>query len=187
MSHTLGILEAMTVRQIRPEEYEALGVLTVAAYRGLLGNDLSLGYASELADVAGRAAVVEVLVAVDDQGRLEGGVTYIAGPGPLAWFDGPLDAGMRMLAVAPAAQGRGVAAALLAACVARARGAGNTRLLLHTTAPMTAAHRLYERAGFHRDPGGDKVLDDGLHLLAYVLDVGPGGRVVRTRPGGGIG
>jgi GNAT superfamily N-acetyltransferase len=78
-----------------------------------------------------------------------------------------------MLAVAPEAQGQGVGAALVAACVDRARAAGKRRLLLHTTAPMIAAHRLYHRAGFRRDPGRDQVLDGGLLLLAYALDLDP--------------
>ncbi len=161
----------MTIRLVRPEEHEALGALTLAAYRELLGDDLSPDYAAELADAAGRAALVDVLVSVDDQDRLEGGITYIPGPGPMAWFDGPEEAGMRMLAVDPGAQGRGIGARLLAACVDRAQAAGKARLLLHTTAPMTVAHRLYERAGFRRDTGRDEVLDGGLHLLAYVLDL----------------
>jgi ribosomal protein S18 acetylase RimI-like enzyme len=165
----------VNVRRVRPEEHAALAALTVAAYRRLLGDDMHGPYAAELADVAGRAALVDVLVAVDDDGRLLGGITYIPGPGPMAWFDGPGQAGMRMLAVDPAAQGRGAGAALVAACVARARAAGKTVLLLHTTAPMTAAHRLYERAGFRRDPERDEVLADGLLLLAYALDL-HGGR-----------
>ena len=161
----------MTVRNVRPEELDALATLTVAAYRSLLGPDLGDAYAAELVDVAGRSALVEVLVAVDDAGRLEGGITYIPGPGPLAWFDGPDEAGMRMLAVDPATQGRGAGARLVAACVERAADAGKAHLLLHTTAPMTVAHRIYDRAGFRRDPDRDEVLADGLLLLAYVLDL----------------
>jgi GNAT superfamily N-acetyltransferase len=124
-----------------------------------------------LADVAGRAAVADVLVAVDGEGVVVGGIAYIAGPSPLAWFEGPDEVGLRMLAVAPEAQGRGVGTALITACVARARAAGRRTILLHTTAPMTAAHRLYGRTGFRRDPPRDEILDDGLKLLAYILDL----------------
>ncbi len=162
----------MEVRAVTPEEHEALAQVTVGAYRALLGPDLGHDYAAELADVSGRAALVEVLVAVDDCGRILGGITYIPGPGPMSWFDRSDQAGMRMLAVDPAAQGRGVGACLVAACLDRAVAAGKT-------------HRLYERAGFRRDPDRDEVLGDGLHLLAYILDLG--GRVGPTRPGGGIG
>ncbi len=176
----------MTIRRVHPEEHQALGALTVAAYRALLGPDMSAGYAAELADVHGRAALVDVLVEVDEGGRLLGGVTYIPGPGPLAWFADAGDAGMRMLAVEPAAQGRGAGARLVAACVERATAAGKRRLLLHTTAPMTVAHRIYQRAGFERDPDHDEVLEGGLHLFAYVLDIDDG-RVVGARPGGATG
>lgn len=179
----------MTVRPVRPEEYEALAALTVAAYRALLGEDMGAGYAAELADVAGRAALADVLVDIGDHhhdhGRILGGVTYIPGPGPMAWFAGAGEAGMRMLAVDPAAQGRGVGARLVAACVERAVAAGKHRLLLHTTAPMTVAHRLYERAGFRRDLALDEALESGLLLLGYALDLD--GRVMGTRPGGGTG
>ena len=68
--------------------------------------------------------------------------------------------------------GRGVGARLVAACLERAVASGKTQLLLHTTAPMSVAHRLYERAGCRRDPDRDEVLSDGLYLLAYVLDLG---------------
>ena len=162
----------VTVREVRSEEHHAVGALTLDAYRALLGPDMDAGYADELADVAGRASQADVLVAVDEGGRLLGAITYVPGPGPMAWFDGREEAGVRMLAVAPAAQGRGIGSSLVAACVERATAAGKARLLLHTTAAMTAAHRLYVRAGFRRYPAGDRVLDDGLLLLAYVLDLG---------------
>ena len=175
----------MIVRDVRPEEHDGLGALTVAAYGALLGEGMDAGYAEELADVAGRAGLVDVLVAVDDEGRLLGGITYVPGPGSMAWFTGAGEAGMRMLAVDPSAQGRGAGAALVRACVERAVAAGKATLLLHTTQPMVVAHRLYERAGFHRDPDRDEVLEGGLFLLGYALDLG--GIVEPPRPGGGIG
>jgi len=64
-----------------------------------------------------------------------------------------------------------VGAALVAACVARAKGAGKKRISLQTTAPMTTAQRLYERAGFRRNPGHDRVMTSGLVVLAYDLDL----------------
>lgn len=162
----------MIIRPVRPEEYEVLAALTLAAYRDLLGPDMDAGYAAELTDVAGRATQADVLVAVDVDGELVGGVTYVPGPGPLAWFRGADEAGIRMLAVAPGAQRRGVGAGLVAACVARAVDAGKSRLHLHSTAPMIVAQRIYDRAGFRRHVEGDQVLDDGLVLLAYVMELG---------------
>lgn len=175
----------MIVRPIRADEHDALAEVTLSAYRHLLGPDMSAGYAAELADVGTRAGLVDVLVAVDDHGVLAGGIAYVPGPGPMAWFTDPAEAGMRMLAVAPGAQGRGVGALLIGACVARGIAAGKSRLLLHTTSPMTAAQRLYERAGFRRLPDHDVVLEGGLLLLTYVLDLE--GYPPSPRPGGGIG
>jgi len=159
----------MNVRQVRPEEHGALADLTVAAYRSLFGPHMDDGYAAELADVADRTAVADVLVAVDDEGRLLGGVAYLPTASAFGWLDGPDEAGIRMLAVDPAAQGRGVGARLVAACVERAIADRKTRILLHTTATMTVAHRLYERAGFGRAPERDHLLEGGPLLLAYVL------------------
>lgn len=184
----------VTVRTAQPEDYADLAELTVAAYRALLGDALPEPYRAELADVATRAEVALVLVAGERTGghvgehvgeHVVGGVTYLPGPGPLASFTDPREAGIRFLAVAPGAQGRGVGAALVAACVDRAVADGKTRLSLHTTAPMTTAQRLYDRAGFRRDPPHDFTLDSGLVVLAYFVDLGAVGS--DTRPGGGIG
>ena len=164
----------VSVREARPGEYGGLASLVLDAYEAVLGPGFDGEYAAELADVATRATQGVTLVAVDAGGAILGCITYVPGPGPLAWFDSADEAGMRVLAVARHAQGRGVGAALVGACVARARAAGKARLLLHTTTSFTVAQRLYQRLGFRRDPGRDQVLDSGLVLIAYVLDLGPG-------------
>jgi ribosomal protein S18 acetylase RimI-like enzyme len=56
-----------------------------------------------------------------------------------------------MLSVAPEARGRGVGAALVHACVARARAEGAEVLGLYTTGMMGAARALYARLGFVED------------------------------------
>lgn len=62
---------------------------------------------------------------------------------------------VRLVAVAPSARGRGVARALVEACVDLARRAGAPAIGLHTSRSMRAAMRLYERMGFVRDPQHD--------------------------------
>jgi GNAT superfamily N-acetyltransferase len=165
---------ALEIRLVDPEETAALGELTVAAYATAPGFTADDGYFAELADVMRRAELVPVLVAVDG-GTLLGGVTYVPGPGPYAEFDDPEGAGVRMLAVAPEAQGRGVGTALIRACAARARAEGRARLWLHTTPQLAIAQRLYEREGFRRAPENDWRGDD-LCLIAYVLDLEEWGR-----------
>ncbi|MEU9970787.1 GNAT family N-acetyltransferase [Streptomyces malaysiensis] len=54
------------------------------------------------------------------------------------------------MAVAPAAQGRGIGRQLIAAAVDRARALGGTRLFLGTNSKLTPALHLYEDAGFGR-------------------------------------
>jgi GNAT superfamily N-acetyltransferase len=158
------------VQPIVPGQYQALADLTVAAYRSLPGRSPSEGYEALLRDVATRDREAEVLVALDGDGTVLGGVTYVADrANPYAEFAGQGQAGFRMLAVSPAAQGRGVGAALVEACIERARGDGKRQLTLLTTGAMQAAHHLYERFGFRRAPEFDMIVEDGLQLISYVL------------------
>lgn len=65
------------VRPARPEELDAVGRLTVAAYAA----DVPPGstYAEHLADAAGRARHARLLVAVDPEERLLGTATLVVG------------------------------------------------------------------------------------------------------------
>jgi ribosomal protein S18 acetylase RimI-like enzyme len=166
----------VTIRTIRDDEADALRRITLDVYIGEFGS-LPDDYVAELSDVGGRAQEAHVLVAVDEQGVVLGGITYVARPGPLASIDRPDQAELRMLAVAPEAQGRGVGTALVQACIDQARADGKAEVTLHTAASMLAAQRLYERARFRRRPDRDVVVDggpgdDGIQLLGYALDLG---------------
>jgi GNAT superfamily N-acetyltransferase len=163
--------EDVVVRPVRPGEYEAVGDVTVAAYLTLDGFAPGERYAAELRDVAGRTETAEVIVAADDQGQIVGGVTFVPGFGPLAEFEGVDESRMRMLAVAPEAQGRGIGRLLAEACIDRARATGRSRLVLHTTRAMAAAHRLYRGLGFARAPERDVRTPGGLVLEAYVFEL----------------
>ena len=101
-----------------------------------------------------------------------GAVTYVPGrDNRFAEFDDPDAAGIRMLAVDPAAQRRGAGAALVAACVDRAVAAGRGRIVLHTTDEMVTARRLYGRMGFRRAPDRDWWPEPHIALLGYVLEL----------------
>lgn len=175
-SHDPGHQAVVEIREVRPPEFEQLGRLTVEAYSGLAGFEPGDGYLAELGDVARRAALAVVLVAVDGHRGVLGGVTYVPGPGPYFDWEGhdagqPAsgDAGIRMLAVAPEVRGAGVGTALVRACLVRARADGRARVWLHTTSGMTQAHRIYEREGFVRAPAADWTAS--IRLWAYVLDL----------------
>ncbi len=152
--------------------------LVVGVYEEVLGDWLDDEYRVVLADVAGRAEVAEVLVAVDEAGAVVGTATYMPPTpgggdgegGPGAEAEGR--SGIRMLAVAPAARRRGWGRALVEACVARARADGCREVALHTTPLMVGAQALYEGAGFVREPAGDRPLPRRGAILGYVRVLG---------------
>lgn len=158
------------IRPVTAVEVDEAGELTLAAYRSLLGDVLGEEYGANLRDVKGRTLGATVLVAVEG-GRLLGCVTLVDDPAS-RWSESlrPGEIGIRMLAVDPAAQGRGIGTALLAACVERGRQLGAVRAVLHSTSEMTVAHRIYRRAGFQRTPARDVELPD-FHLMAFTLDL----------------
>ncbi|MFG2064401.1 GNAT family N-acetyltransferase [Micromonospora sp. NPDC048871] len=164
-----------SIRTAEPAEFPAVARLTVAAYEadGQLKGET--GYAEVLADVAGRAAHGEVLVAVDPAtGQLLGSVTFVLPGSPYAEVSGPGEAEFRMLAVDPAAQGRRVGAALVQACVDRATGRGCTALAICVREGYAeSAQRLYRRRGFIRTPELDWSPLPGVHLLALRLSLTP--------------
>jgi ribosomal protein S18 acetylase RimI-like enzyme len=170
---------AVEVREARPAEYERVGALTIAAYRALPVDHLWGGYADDIRDVAARAASAEILVAIDD-GDVRGAVTLVSDPTSpwLEWTE-PGETQFRLLAVDEAARERGIGAALVRECLARARGGP---VLIHTTQWMESAQRLYLRFGFERradrdvpyevwhDPTGHRDLPSawvGAKFLAY--------------------
>jgi GNAT superfamily N-acetyltransferase len=167
-------MDGYSIRAAVAEDHERLGALTAAAYLddGLLDLGERDPYLAVLRDVGSRAAHAEVLVAVDGEGAVLGGVAFVEGPGPFADVAGDGEAEFRTLAVAPAGRGRGVGTALVAACIDRARSLGRRRLVLSTQPRMYAAHRVYERFGFTRAPDRDWSPVPGLELLAYELDLG---------------
>ncbi|MBT2654932.1 GNAT family N-acetyltransferase [Bacillus sp. ISL-18] len=79
---------------------------------------------------------------------------------------------IRMLAVAPEAQGKGIATALISECIARAKAKSFQSIGLHTGEFMIGAMRLYERLGFERIPQHDfQPANDGIIVKAYRLSL----------------
>jgi ribosomal protein S18 acetylase RimI-like enzyme len=158
-----------TVRPILPSDYPAIGRITLEAYDGNR-DDLGDDYREELLDVAGRAGVCPVLVAVGRDGRLLGSVAYVPGPdNPMAELERDGEAGIRMLAVDPDAQGLGVGRALTLTCLDRARRAGRSGVALYTRPANVPAQRLYESLGFVRDAERDWEYEPGRWLWAFRL------------------
>ena len=157
------------IREVRPSEFDRLGEITIAAYEGL-DEELEPEYRRDLGKVRRRAKSCVVLVAVTPDGRLLGGATYIPRPDtPFSEVAREDEAEIRMLAVDPAAQGRGVGRALTLACLERARADGRSGMALYTRPDNAAAQRLYQSFGFVRDPERDWEYEPGQLLWAWAV------------------
>jgi ribosomal protein S18 acetylase RimI-like enzyme len=160
----------MLLRRAHPDEHDAVVRLTLAAYEPfLLGPDDD--YRTRLADVARRDREAEVWVAADDDGAVLGNVTVCPPDSPWREIAVEGEGEFRMLAVSPAAQGRGVGQALAAMVVDRFRAEGARAVVLSSLDAMTGAHRLYERLGFVRVPDRDWSPHPGVDLIAYSLEL----------------
>lgn len=156
------------IRAALPEEYDAVGELTVDAYShdGYVRGD----YAMTLRAAADRAAKAELWVAADSSGLL-GTVTYCP-VGSVYREIGLDDEGeFRMLGVAGRARGLGIGTALTERCIERTRELGLHRLVMSSATYMTTAHRIYERLGFVRIPDRDWSPIAGVDLFAFALDL----------------
>ncbi|MBB2936106.1 ribosomal protein S18 acetylase RimI-like enzyme [Amycolatopsis bartoniae] len=164
-------MSEIVVRPVRPEEHEAVGAMTVAAYQadGLLVADPE--YVHELADAARRAEQGELLVAVSDEGELLGSVTIVRPGTPYSEISREGELEFRMLSTAPTARGRGVGEALTRAVLNRARELGACRVVLSSLESMTTAHRLYDRLGFERLPERDWQPVPNVWLRAYAAEL----------------
>lgn len=166
-------MSRLAVRPAVPADFPAVARLTVDAYRadGQL-NEASATYAATLADVAARAESGDLLVAVDPDGdRVLGSVLYVEPGSRYAELSRDGESEFRMLAVDPAAQGRGVGRTLVQACVDRAAAAGCTAVVICVRDFAMAAQKLYMSLGFARVPELDWSPLPGVSLLALRLDI----------------
>jgi ribosomal protein S18 acetylase RimI-like enzyme len=158
------------VRPARTEEYAAVGALTARVYveAGLVPTDSP--YLADLRAAAERATSAQLLVACA-AGRLAGSVTFALPGSRWAELAGPDEAEFRMLVVDAAARGAGIGTRLVVECLDRARAAGARAVVLSTQPQMRAAHAIYERLAFRREPARDWSPAPGVGLLAYRRDL----------------
>ena len=167
----------LTIRDVAPSEFTALGALMVRVYSGLEGFPTTLeqpGYYEMLANI-GRFTErpgTRVLVAVTGSGELVGGVVYFAdmaqyGSGGIATAIRNAS-GIRLLGVDPAFRHAGAGKALTNACIQLARVQEHAEVILHTTAAMRVAWAMYERLGFVRDEELD-FLQEGYPVYGFRL------------------
>ena len=165
----------LLLRDAREDEREAIRELTFASY-GEYADRMAPRAWEALegalsAALAGEDAAERIVAELG--GRLVGSVMLF--PRSADAYEGAVQEAhwpeVRLLAVAPAARGAGVGAALLQECIRRARSAGAREIGLHTSRSMEAAIRMYERFGFIRVPDHDFQPDGGELVTAYRLQL----------------
>jgi ribosomal protein S18 acetylase RimI-like enzyme len=167
---------ASRIRDARADDRDAVEAVTLAAYQQYAAVMPALweGYRQNIVSTLA-AAPPDVQIVAENSGRIVGSVllyrtgTVIARPGGDSLTLASPE--VRLLAVAPAARGKGVGDALMRECVARSRASGAESLTLHTTDMMQAAVRLYERMGFVRAPEIDFQPAPGIVVKGFRLDL----------------
>jgi len=168
------------IRLARHGELVALGALVADAYAALPGMptpDEQPGYYAMVRDAPARPRnpAIQLIAAITADGEILGSADLITemahyGSGGTASRRAHA-AGIRLLAVTPAARGRGVGKALTRDCIERARALGRSSVVLHTTRAMETAWRMYEQLGFRRSPDLD-FRQGALEVFGFELPLG---------------
>jgi ribosomal protein S18 acetylase RimI-like enzyme len=140
----------LRIREVRPQEHAAVGALLSRAYRPFGHFDANPSYEDHVVDVAGRADVDTVLVALLDD-EIVGSATVARAGSPSAELaqDGEIE--LRFVGVEPDRAGRGIAKALVAACEDLGRAEGARRVVISVISWNEVASGLYASLGYVRD------------------------------------
>lgn len=151
--------EKYAVRNAEPGEFPEIGKLMVQVYSQLEGFPKETeqpAYYHLLTHIGEfvNKPETELLVAVSADGNIAGAVVFFGdmqyyGSGGTATRE-PNAAGFRLLAVSPSARGQGVGKLLTLECIRKARAKKVRHMVIHTTAAMQTAWKMYENLGFQR-------------------------------------
>ncbi len=158
---------SLQLRDARPEEQDMLTTVTLAAYEqysATMPAEAWPVYRQNLMATLEGESPAERIVA-----ELDGTIVGVVHLYP-ATASTPLPE-IRLLAVAPAARGRGVGTALIEECLRRARTTGASAVGLHTMDVMEVAVRMYERMGFVPAPETDFSPVPGITVKGYRRDL----------------
>jgi GNAT superfamily N-acetyltransferase len=163
------VASELEIRDAADDELDEVASLIVdayAEYAARMSPDAWSSFAHDIANVRGRMADTELVVAARD-GYLVGTVTlYTQGRGVR------LDTlGVRLLAVLPSERGTGVGHALMSHAIERARAYDKQRVVLTTTVEMDAAREMYQKMGFWRFPELDHEPAPGVRAEGFALDL----------------
>lgn len=159
----LGSAPSVEVRTARDSDLAAVTALISSAYAGYETEMTAEMWRAYSADLRPSLEVLATTLVAELDGEVVGSVRYYAStPNELRL---PTDAALiRVLAVVPELEGRGIARLLMEACLTRAVADGRTALMLHTTPFMKRAVELYSRLGYTRAPAYDIRADEHFRL-----------------------
>ncbi|WP_299443092.1 GNAT family N-acetyltransferase [uncultured Aquimarina sp.] len=147
------------VRDANPDEFTKIGELMVKVYSQLDGfpnQEEQPNYYKTLANIGSLTEKpnTRLLIAISEGGEIGGGVVYFSdmqyyGSGGTAPQEKNA-AGFRLLAVAPAARGKGIGRLLTKTCIEFAKNEKQNQVIIHSTKAMQIAWKMYEKLGFKR-------------------------------------
>jgi ribosomal protein S18 acetylase RimI-like enzyme len=163
------MLADLPIRQASSEDFESIAALNIAAFvqfAPTLSPESWQAMQRNLVNIAERSQSAQFLIHRQED-AVVGSVAYCpAGNGDSSIFR-PDMASALLLAVHPRYRGKGLAKALMALCISKARNDGAADVGLFTSELMSAAHHLYQRLGFQLDV--ELPRRHGLRYFRYVL------------------
>ena len=167
------------IRNARPEEFSEIGELMVNVYSRLERFPKpheQPAYYNMLRNIGEllKKPGSELLVAVSPEGKITGAVVYFSdmrsyGSGGTATSETNA-AGFRLLAVDPETRGLGIGKLLTNECIRKAKDAGLSQVIIHSTKAMETAWKMYEKLGFRRSEDLD-FMQENLAVFGFRLKV----------------
>lgn len=150
------MIKTTDIRMAEPTDDSSVIQLLIQTFSNLyraMGVEMSAQREAYLRDQSNRRTFASTFLYEVD-GEAAGTVTLVPPSSKSeAWIEGAWD--LRLLAVDPDMQGRGVARALITYAENRARAAGATAMCLHARRGVASQARLYLGCDYVRDPAGD--------------------------------
>lgn len=160
----------ISIRPVDPADFDAVADLTVESYVGGGYVAEASSYVQRLRDTAARAEQAEVVVA-EWNGEVVGSVTISAPGTPYSDVARSGELEFRMLAVSPAARGKGAGSALVRHVLDTAYDRGLAAVVISTEPEMVDARRIYDRNDFVHVPERDWEPAPGMGLTVLVREI----------------
>ncbi len=154
--------------QLRDGRSRIEEAIVLVAVMGGTGLATAAGHGTPNAGTATGPGTVTGRGTATGPGTIVGTVTAALPGSRFAGVGQPDEIEVRMLAVAEEARGQGIGDRLMAACEAIGAEQGCAAVVLSTDPGMHAAHRLYRRRGYTRQPSRDWQVNQ-LRLLVFRL------------------